>query len=180
MKKVEFYSHIHKAIRRRLYLAAILIGTTDFEDSVGVETVQKELQSLFRLLRRHAEHENSHVHPLLAKFMPNLQLGEEHALQDRTLESMEALLVSIQQATDKVAAGEVLYREFNDFVTHSLEHMQAEEQLMPRLREEYDNEVLAGAMQRMFATFTPDEIADTATYFPHALNPQERAMFGFA
>lgn len=179
MKKVEFYSHIHKAIRRRLYLAAILIGTTDFEDSAAFGAVQKELQSLFKLLRRHAEHENSYVHPLLHKFMPNLQLDEDHELQDRTLESMEALLASMNQTIDKTETGETLYREFNTFVTHSLEHMAAEEQLMPRLREEYNNEVLAGAMQRMFATFTPDEIADTATYFPHALNPQERALFGF-
>lgn len=179
MKKPEFYLHVHKAIRRRLYLAAILIGTTDFEDSKSAEAVRTELKSLFSLLRRHAEHENNCFHPLIRKFMPDLQLDQDHTDQDEALEKMEFILVSLETSVDKRALGSALYEEFNEFVTHSLEHMRSEERLMPRLWQEYSSAELAGAMQKVFASFTPAEIADSVTYFPQALNPQEKAMFGF-
>lgn len=180
MGNPEFYLHIHKAIRRRLYLASILVGTTDFEDRHAVQILEAELQSLFTLLRRHAHHEDAHIHPLIRAVMPEMNLDEEHLEQDRVLGKMEEMLASMSNAEEKRELGLSLYREFNAFVAHSLEHMALEEGLMPLLLRKYSQEQLRKTSAAVIASFTPEEIAEIPKYFPQALNPQERMMFGLS
>jgi hypothetical protein len=64
--RVDLYTPIHKAIRSVLFSTTATFARTDLADEADAREALQGVQRLIEILRDHAEHEDSHVMPLLA------------------------------------------------------------------------------------------------------------------
>lgn len=177
MKKIDFYGTIHKVVRRRLFLVSMQIGSTDFADERALADLDRELQSLFQFLKRHAEHENTHVNPLIKRVAPEVDFDTEHAAQEAALDSLEHAFQGIVYSDEKRQKGAQFYWLFNAFVASFLEHLNEEEQAMDLLWQHYTHVELAATFQAIVTSITPAEMQDTLPFMLVAINPQEREAF---
>jgi len=177
MKKVDFYGTIHKAVRRRLFTVSMQIGTTDFTNSTEVAELGAALQALIKFLRRHAEHENAHVNPLIERVAPEVDFATEHEEQEAALDSLEQAFDEILASVEKLEKGAALYFRFNGFVSRYLEHLNEEEAMMPVLWAHYTQEELGIVFMAIVKSITPVEMQDSMPYLMPSLNPQEKAAF---
>lgn len=177
MKKVDFYGTIHKAVRRRLFLVSMQIGVTDFTDGREVTELETALQSLTKFLRRHAEHENAHVNPLIERIAPQMDFAAEHEEQEAALDNLEREFEEIVGSQEKVKKGAAFYYRFNAFVGRYLEHLNEEETMMPVLWAHYSQAELQAAFLAIVTSITPLEMQDSMPFLLPSLNPQEREAF---
>jgi hypothetical protein len=177
MKKVDFYGTIHKAVRRRLFLVSMQIGTTDFTDSRGVAELATALRSLIEFLRRHAGHENAHVNPLIERVAPQVDFATEHEEQEAALDNLEQEFAEIERSDEKLEKGAAFYYRFNAFISRYLEHLNEEESMMPVLWAHYTQAELGAVFLALVTSITPAEMQDSMPFLLPSLNPQERAAF---
>jgi len=70
--RLDVFTPIHKGLRRTLFETAIAIGRTDFASPAETEAAEKLVTDCLTYLREHAEHEDRHVVPEIARLAPEL------------------------------------------------------------------------------------------------------------
>jgi hypothetical protein len=166
--RTDFYTMVHKALRKRLFEAVLLAGTTDYGDADDRAK-----------LREHAAHEDQFLHPIIAEVLPEMARSRhaEHQDHHRALDEVErAFEVAAAERTG--ASGHRAYRTLARMAGHFLAHIEEEEASQPRLWEMAGEARLAAGMDAFKRSRTLDQTrAGWANMLP-AMNPAERtAMF---
>ena len=70
--RTDLFTPIHKALRRNLFETAIALGRTDFTSPQETAAAEKLVAECLGFLREHADHEDRHVLPEIARLAPEL------------------------------------------------------------------------------------------------------------
>jgi hypothetical protein len=177
--RTDFYTIVHKALRKRLFEAVILAGATDYADPVERASLARTVAEVVTMLREHAEHEEEFIHPILAEVLPEKakMLRAEHQEHSRALDEVERAFDMIS-AESSGALAHLAYRTLARFAAHFLKHVEDEEADQPRLWDLTDESRLADGMMAFKRSRTLDQtLAGWADMLP-AMNPAERtSMF---
>ena len=129
--RLDVFTPIHKGLRRNLFETAIALGRTDFTSVVETEAAEKLVTECLTYLREHAEHEDRHVVPEIARLAPELAatLAEEHPELERAAIAIDSLWSRFAPLgpEERMAMGAELARRFQALVATQLRHMDREE-----------------------------------------------------
>lgn len=179
--RADFLTPIHKAIRRSLFETAMTLGRTDFSVPAEVEAAERAVAVCFDHLRDHAEHEDRHVLPELARLAPELAeaLSQEHPELERASIAVESLWprIAAQTGAQRALLGGELARRFHVLVAAQLRHMDREEREALRvLWDHFDDAALGQLSARISAGIAPARLAAFGQLMFPALNGTEREM----
>ena len=175
---IDFYGPIHKGIRRELFLTCLQAGAVDVRASAEVIALANRVERLVALLRRHAEHEETHYHPILRERLPTLhaRLDAQHTEQEPLLSAVEVARESLMLLPTQSGAAR-LYGALNRFAAVTLQHTADEEAAMPLLREACPRDVLARAHAALVASMDPAERQAGLELISAAIsNPEREAL----
>jgi Hemerythrin HHE cation binding domain len=167
MAKLDFYGNYHKALRRALFELSARAGLTDYARAESVAQLRGEFARVARALREHGAHEDTYMHPLLAKYAPEVleKMDRQHADLDPALDALEQMV-----------HGAAFYAGLNRYIGAYLEHLADEEEVAnPVLWQRCPHEELADAVRRFRASFALDQVAANFEFMLPALNAVERA-----
>ena len=135
--------------------------------------------SVERTLTGHAEHEDTHIDPVLREHLPELAAGvvaDHHAL-----EGSFAGIAELARAGAGAPAGErrgiahATYLQLASFTSAYLAHQAVEEAvIMPALEQAVGVEAVVGIHAAIIASIPPDELAQTLTMMLPAMNLDDR------
>jgi hypothetical protein len=179
--RADFLTPIHKAIRRSLFETAMTLGRTDFSVPAEVEAAERAVAVCFDHLRDHAEHEDRHVIPELARIAPELAqtLAQEHPELERASIAVEGLWprIAAQTGVERALLGGELARRFHALVAAQLRHMDREErEVLRALWDRFDDAELGQLSARISADIEPARLAAFGQLMFPALNGTERQM----
>lgn len=176
--KIDFYTQIHKAIRRNLFNLSIKIASADHNNLKARQHNHEVLMKVMDLLRAHAKHEEKFFHPLIErKLQMTLQIEDEHRHQEEELMTLEVLsdeLVLENNINNLSEKYNHLYNKINHYISEYLKHMAHEEQIMIQLQMVCSEKELIDALQSLFDSLSQEEVKDSINYMLSALNPIER------
>jgi hypothetical protein len=177
--RYDAFSPIHKALRRSLFETAIALARTDFESPTELEAAERAVSTCFGFLREHAEHEDTHVVPEVAKL--DLALADTIGLAHPELERASIAIDSLWPRLAPLAGGEraamgaELCRRFNTFVAMQLNHMDFEErQVMACLQARFTDDELMALSGRIVGAIPPARMAVWGQLIGPSLNRPER------
>lgn len=139
--RIDYYTQPHKKQRNALFALATLIGDTDFTDLSSVQTVHHNVISVTSELRDHALSEETFVHPLLTRKLPDRErvLHHEHDELEKYLNDLDSTSHYLQTLAPHYSKckeqGLEFYRLVNRFIAMYLEHINEEEYIMQNLWE---------------------------------------------
>jgi hypothetical protein len=177
--RTDFYTVVHKALRKRLFEVVVLAGATDFASADDRSRLAGPLAEVVRALREHAEHEGEFLHPVIADVMPDLALSldAEHVAHHRALDGVERVFeVAFGERTP--TAGHRAYRVLAHMAGEFLAHIEQEEAMQPRVWDLADEQRLAAAMAAFKKSRTLDQTLAGWRHMLPAMTATERtAMF---
>ncbi len=177
--KFNFYTTIHKAIRKEIFSLCVLAGQIDFYVPKESESFGEKLDALFLLLREHSKHEETFIHPLLLeKNGVEFELvNKEHRELEDALATLEQLFTHLKAQENKTSCFELaqnFYLELCQFASHYLVHLYFEEtQLMQTLTDNYELSELDAAMESFKKAQSLDEALASFTLIFASINPDE-------
>jgi hypothetical protein len=174
----DLYRDIHKGIRAELFRVTRLAGCTDPADASATQALAGEVRTLVALLVSHAEHEDGEIQPSIEAHLPELgaQVLAEHG-------ELEARIASLADLAEQVAAGGSasaaaaarLYLDLASFVSAYLLHQDLEERvIMPALEAAVGVEAVIGMHERIIASLSPEEMAQSLAIMLPAMNADDR------
>lgn len=173
----DFFTLIHKGLRRELFAVTTLAATIDWCDPHDVEGFDARWRELRHLLEIHAAHEDEHFLPLLGGRAPEIldSLATEHDQQEAELHGLSDLISeTVVAPTD--AGGLTVHRQLSAFVAGYLGHLLEEETVvMPAIWEHCADEELASARAAFLAAMPPADAALSRRVMLPAMSPPERA-----
>lgn len=177
----DFYTLVHKGLRKRLFDAIVLTGTTDFADDESRSRLAAVMRDLVHTLREHATNEETFLHPVFADALPALaqSFDREHDEHDRALVEVERAFEAAcgERASSQDASqdpGHLAYRALARFGAFYLGHLEREEEAQPAIWAQIEEPRLAAAMRSFRASRTPEQnLAGWKMILP-ALNRAER------
>jgi hypothetical protein len=124
LTRLDVYGPVHKAQRARLFAFVVEAGRTDPTDEVRAGALAAGAAALVVELHEHGTHEDRFIHPVLARYAPDLarELGRDHARLDPEL----AALGGAARRRDPAGA-QTLYRVATRFTIAYLTHLEREE-----------------------------------------------------
>jgi len=129
--RLDLFTPIHKGLRRTLFETAIALGRTDFSSVDEIAAAETLVGECLTYLREHAEHEDRHVIPEIARLAPELAatMAEEHPQLERAAIEVDSLWPRFAPLgrDERVAMGGELARRFQALVAMQLRHMDREE-----------------------------------------------------
>jgi hypothetical protein len=129
--RIDLFTPIHKGLRRNLFETAIALGRTDFTSPLETAAAEKLVGECLGFLREHAEHEDRHVLPEIARLAPVLAaaMAEEHPELERAAIAIDSLWPRFAPLgpEERLAMGGELARRFQALVALQLRHMDREE-----------------------------------------------------
>ena len=129
--RLDPFTPIHKGLRRQLFETAIALGRTDFTSPTETAAAEKQVTECLTYLREHAEHEDRHVVPEIARLAPELAatLADEHPELERAAIAIDSLWPRFAPLgpEERLAMGAELARRFQSLVAMQLRHMDREE-----------------------------------------------------
>jgi hemerythrin-like domain-containing protein len=174
--RTDFYTVVHKALRKRLFETVVLAGTTDYADTDERGKLAATVAEVVTILREHAQHENEFLHPIIAEVLTEAAhtLTLEHEEHNRALDEVEgAFEVAVAERTG--AATHLAYRVLARFTADFLAHIEKEEAGQGKVWELAGEGRLAAGMTAFKRSRTLDQsLAGWADMLP-AMNAAERA-----
>jgi hypothetical protein len=181
--RTDFYTLVHKGLRKRLFDAIVLAGTTDFADEQGKSRLADDVKELVQELRDHAKNEETFVHPILAEAVPALaaSLDHEHEEHERALVDVErAFAAAFAQARAEGNASldpsHLAYRALAVFASFYLGHLEREEANQPAIWACVEEARLVAAMNAFRASRTLEQNLAGWEMLVPALNPAEKRL----
>jgi len=174
--RTDFYTVVHKGLRKRLFETVVLAGTTNYADSDERVRLAATVAGVVTVLREHAKHEDEFLHPIIAEVLPEVArtLASEHEEHNRALDEVErGFEVAVAETTG--AAAHRAYRVLARFTAHFLVHLEEEEAGQGQVWELAGEARFAAGMTAFKRSRTLDQsLAGWALMLP-AMNPAERA-----
>lgn len=129
--RVDLFTPIHKGLRRKLFETAIAVGRTDFSSEAEAAAAKRLVDECLTYLREHAELEDRHVVPEVARLSPELAatMADEHPELERAAIAVDSLWPRFAPLGpgERLAMGGELARRFQALVAMQLRHMDREE-----------------------------------------------------
>jgi hemerythrin-like domain-containing protein len=177
--RLDILTPIHKALRRSLFETAIALARTDFESGDEATAAEAAVAACFAYLREHAEHEDRHVIPEIARLDAELAnaLAFAHPELERASIAIESLWPRMAPlaGAERAAMGAELCRRFQAFVAMQLEHMDKEERnVLPALQGRFNDEELNDLSARIVSEIPPARMAVWGQLIGPSLNRRER------
>jgi hypothetical protein len=177
--RVDILTPIHKALRRSLFETAIALARTDFEAPAEAEAAERAVTACFAYLREHAQHEDRHVVPLLARLDADLAglIELAHPELERASIEIDSLWPRMEPlaGSERAALGAELCRRFQAFVAMQLAHMDKEERsVLPTLQAHLADVELLALSGRIVAEISPARMAVWGQLIGPSLNRSER------
>jgi hypothetical protein len=129
--RYDLYAAIHKALRAWSADLLIKIGRNDWQNDGETRRLLSDLNEFFPFCVAHLAHEDTFIHPILARVQPESQAlaEEEHA---RHIDSLNALTDRVAQLSeapppDREAIAHQLYLAFGEYMVIDFAHMLDEE-----------------------------------------------------
>lgn len=174
--RTDFYTVVHKGLRKRLFETVVLAGTTNYANPDDRAKLAATVAEVMTILREHAHHEDEFLHPIIAEVLPGVArtLALEHEEHNRALDEVDrAFKVAFAERTG--AATHLAYRVLAQFTAHFLSHIEEEEAGQRHVWELAGEARLAAGMVAFKRSRTLDQtLAGWAGMLP-AMNPAERA-----
>jgi hypothetical protein len=179
--RFDLFTPIHKALRRSLFETAMNLGRTDFGSADETAAAERAVAECMHYLREHAEHEDRHVFPEVARLSPELGLimASGHPELERAAIAIESLwprLAVLAQADARREMGAELGRRFHAFIADELTHMDREERELNTLlwQRLADPEIMA-ISARVIASISPERMRTWGELMLPTMNGPERA-----
>jgi Hemerythrin HHE cation binding domain len=174
--RTDFYTVVHKGLRKRLFETVVLAGATDYSDPDDRAKLAATVAEVVTMLREHAQHEDEFLHPIIREVLPEVSstLMSEHEEHNRALDEVErAFNVAVAERTS--AATHLAYRVLARFAAHFLLHIEGEEAGQAEVWELAGEARFAAGMNAFKRSRTLEQsLAGWADMLP-AMNPAERA-----
>jgi hypothetical protein len=175
----DLYKNIHKAIRAELFGVTAQAGAADPSDRAARAAIATRVRALFQLLAEHAEHEDTHVQPLIELHLPKvapLIAGEHEVIENRMVEIQTLADATVDAAADEQRAQlHALYLDLAMFTAAYLEHEEVEERsVMPVLDAAVGTENLIALHQAIIGSIPPDSLAASLGLMFPAMNVDDR------
>jgi uncharacterized membrane-anchored protein YjiN (DUF445 family) len=166
--RFDLYSLIHKAQRKHLFDLSVNIGRANLKDPAQLSPLKEELEIMVERLRKHAEVEDTYIHPLFHK------IGNQGEMIEKEHHDLERLLDNLEKSLS-LENQESLYTRFNQFLIAYLSHIDAEETAQKDiLWKHYDDKTLQEVIQRFTASLTPEQSLDSFKFIFPCISLQER------
>ncbi len=178
----DFYSSVHKGVRRALYRVSGRLSVADAKDEHSVTEAVADLQAVLDLAAALGTAEAREVHALLDRLRPGAAEaarldGNRLAVAIQKLQRRADLLARARPA-ERVRALFELNARFSAFVGDALLHMaDAEIELMPLLREAASEDELLALQQALAEGLGVKAISALVHETAPALSGRERERF---
>ncbi|MBS0289208.1 MAG: hemerythrin domain-containing protein [Proteobacteria bacterium] len=184
--RVDLYTNPHKEQREWLYQVAIQAGKADIAHKEAFDELFSNFTELLKDLHQHVRAEEAFVHPLyLAKnlFMAD-PLHADHEILELSLQDLSLQMQKMKREDSgekRAELGLFFYRSFNRFISQYLEHIDAEERMLPFLWEAYSDEQLMLCILTYKASIGSDEglIKIVSAFESIDKSSQQRLFKGF-
>ena len=182
--RFDMFTPIHKALRRSLFETALTLGRTSFASADEAAAAERAVADCLGFMREHAEHEDRHVLPELARLAPELAtiLVDGHPELERAAIAVESLwprlaALPATAADERQALGGELMRRFHGFVADEIQHMDREERTLNALfwARLADDEIRA-ISKRITDSISPERMRTWGELLLPALNGPEREV----
>lgn len=180
--RYRFY-RVHKYVCFELAEFERAAARTDFLNPKSCLTLKEKLSSLIQLLKHHGEYEDAHIHDLLRQKNSRLQLNieKEHQEHEQTFNDLTHQLdavITTQDPSEKILAGNEFYLSYRLFYSEMLRHLYDEEKiLLPELQALYSDDELAKLQAKTYNKMTAEQMLGMLNVlFPHA-NPEDMCFF---
>jgi hypothetical protein len=176
---VDLYRDIHKGIRAELFTVTATAGSLDPADRPAWIDLGRRINVVLDLLVDHAEHEDTHIHPVLADVLPELavRMGEEHeAIEARfdALRDLTVLVASVPVPEVRLVADR-LYLQFAELTGVYLLHQDAEEWVvMPALQQAIGVPATVAINEAIVGSIPPEKMAASLAVMLPAMNVDDR------
>jgi hypothetical protein len=177
--RYDIYAGIHRGLR--LFMTDTLgrLGWLDCGDAAETAATLQQMDSLLAFCRKHLEHENSFLHPMLEACHAgsSQRVADEHVQHLQAIAALQAETATLRAAPSAPQALR-LYRHLALFIAENLQHMQVEESLHnATLWAACSDAEIMALEQRLVAALGPAEQALVLRWMAPALPPAERAAW---
>ncbi|MCU0311024.1 MAG: hemerythrin domain-containing protein [Acidimicrobiales bacterium] len=177
---VDLYRDIHKGIRAELFAVDAAAGSLDPADRPGWVALGGRMNALLDLLVDHAEHEDTHIHPVLTDVRPDLaaQMAEDHEAIEARFDALRdlALLVASVPVPEVRLVADRLYLQFAELTGVYLLHQDAEEWVvMPALEQAIGVPATVAINEAIVGSIPPEKMAASLAVMLPAMNVDDRA-----
>lgn len=177
-QRQNFYTAVHKGIRRQLSQMLTLAGAVDFADPRQRQLYCDRFDQLARMLESHAHHEDRHISPLIEQAAPELARrihATHHVLEDTLEEMMGFLALMLKEPERARVLGYNFYLALARYVATQFDHMHEEESsVMGALWNAFDDATLDGCHKAILADIAPAEMGVWLSWMIPCLTPFEQ------
>jgi hypothetical protein len=178
--RLDIYGAVHKGLRMFLFDTLNRIGATDAGDAAQLDAHLGQTRLLLTICRKHLEHENAFVHPMLDAARPqgSRRTAEDHDEHLLAIAGLEQAIDTLEATPPALlpAALERLYLRLARFVAENLEHMEVEEtHSTALLRDAFDDAEIGAMLQRLIGSIDPAHVAVFHRWMYRAMSHAELA-----
>jgi len=171
MTTLDLYRDIHKAIRAELFAMTTSAACIDPADPIACAALFEHVRDVATFLDDHAEHEDTHIQPVLERELPDL--AARIAVDHPAIEAQLHRVVGTLGGDTDVA---VLHLDLASFTASYLAHQDVEERvIMPALEATVGLEAVVGIHQAILASIPPPDMARSLALMLPAMNVDGRS-----
>jgi hypothetical protein len=176
---VDTYRDIHKGIRADLFDLTGSAGRIDPSCPGDVADVARHVDQTVDFLVTHAEHEDTHLVPVMSELLPDLNatIQRDHATLEGRLEDLQGWARDAVAAPAGETRGDVqrLYIELASFTSAYLAHQDLEERVVaPELHRVVGPEGVLAIHRAIIAGIPPEQMAASLAIMLPAMNNDDR------
>lgn len=173
MTTLDLYRDIHKAIRAELFAVTTSAARIDPSDPLARAALSNHVGELAVFLKDHAEHEDTHIQPLLERELPDLaaRVAADHPNLEAEIEGIAARCSGASGGVDIAA----LHLDLAAFTGRYLDHQDVEERvIMPALEAAVGVEAVFAVHQAIVSSIPPPDMARSLALMLPAMNVDGR------
>jgi len=165
---VDLYTLPHKGFRFWIADVATRLGAADLTDAAAGALLVRDADTLLQQLLAHGDHEDTFIHPLLARLSPDIErtLESQHHQLEPALDGLRRQVGSFHDALERSTVAGVrlaLYRSLQRFAAANLLHLDFEETVV---------------MPLLWSTTEPAELQAVMADFRQQVGAEVMAMYG--
>ncbi|HVE94385.1 MAG TPA: hemerythrin domain-containing protein, partial [Acidimicrobiales bacterium] len=169
MTTIDLYRNIHKAIRAELFAITTSAARIDPTDPIAREALADHVRDVAALLVSHADHEDTHIQPVLERELPDLaaRIAVEHPALEGELDGLVELAAGGDVAT--------LHLALACFTGRYLLHQDVEERVvMPALAAAIGPDAVLAIHVAIVSSIPPAEMGRSLAIMLPAMNVDDR------
>ena len=175
----DLYRDIHKGIRAELFAVTERAGSIDPADRDDRSELCGHVQRVAWLLESHAEHEDTHIQPVLERHLPALfeQIERDHHRLEGQVRRFAAQAADFVDApADPRLHAHRLYLELASFTSTYLAHQDLEERvIMPAIEGAIGVDGCVEVHQAIVGSIPPEDMGRSLAVMLPAMNVDDRA-----